>query len=130
MTAAVVVALLAVVAIAYVVRPIGRNRTPFIDESEPDNADDKKRVALTAILDLEEERDGGKLSEAEFRALRARYEHDAVAALRELDQRTTGSELESQLEREIASARDRLRCRTCGAPRSDGERCPSCGSPY
>ena len=108
MTAAIVVALLALAAIAYVVRPIGRTRTRLPEETEPVGAEDKKRAALTGILDLEEERDGGKLSEAEFRDLRARYEQDAVAALRELDNEI-GSDLDTQLEREIASARDKLR---------------------
>ena len=107
MTAALVVAVLAVLAIAYAIRPIGRNRTRVV-EDELGEAADKKRVALTGILDLEEERDGGKLSETEFRALRSRYEQDAVEAIRELDA-ADGSALESQLEREIASARDKLR---------------------
>ena len=131
MTAAIIVGALALAAIAYIVAPVGRTRrslTESIDESE---AEEKKRVALTGILDLEEERDGGKLSEKEFVDLRARYERDAVEALKELDTAPSGSDLESRLEREIAAARDKLRCGTCGAPREpDALHCASCGSSY
>ena len=131
MTAAIIIGALAIAAIAYIVAPIGRVRRA-VDEAEFETvAEEKKRVALTGILDLEEERDGGKLSEPEFVDLRARYERDAVQALKELDSAGSGSHLENHLEEEIAAARDKLRCGTCGAPRGiDEARCPSCGSSY
>ena len=131
MIAAVAVGILIIAAVAYVVRPIGRGRRDLVEEEGTSEADEKKRVALSGILDLEEERDGGKLSEEEFRALRVRYEHDAVAALKELDAQDGASNVEDRLEREIALAREKLRCRTCGTPRDeDAKRCPSCGSSY
>lgn len=131
MTAAIVIGVLTVVAVAYIVAPIGKLGRR-IEESVPESApEERKRVALTGILDLEEERDGGKLSEAEFTDLRGRYERDAVEALKELDHRAPSAELDDRLEREIASAREKLRCGTCGAPRGiDATRCPSCGSSY
>lgn len=129
MTAAIIVAALAVGAIAYIVAPIGRWHRDVEESSSETEAEEKKRVALIGILDLEEERDGGKLSEAEFIDLRARYERDALAALQELDKIAPAATAEEQLEREIAAARAKLSCGTCGAPRVDeGVPCASCGS--
>jgi len=130
-TAAIIVSALTIAAIAYIVAPIGRARRGMDETVSETAAEEKKRVALTGILDLEEERDGGKLSETEFVDLRARYERDAVEALKELDTAAPGAPLEDRLEEEIAAARDKLRCGTCGAPRgSAAARCPSCGSSY
>ena len=131
MTAAIVIGVLAIAAVAYVIAPIGRIKGRLEETDSESPAEEKKRVALTGILDLEEERDGGKLSEDEFTDLRARYEQDAVKALGELDTSVSADDLEARLEREIAGARDQLRCGTCGAPRgADATRCPSCGSSY
>ena len=129
MTAAIVVALLAIGGLVYVIAPVGRHRKALVEVQTETDAEEQKRVALTGILDLEEERDAGKLSEPEFDELRARYEQDAVAALHALED--DHQELvDDRLEREIASAREKLRCRTCGAPRGSATRCPSCGSSY
>ena len=131
MTAAIIVGAFAIAAIAYIVAPIGRSRRAVDEGVFETKAEEKKRVALSGILDLEEERDGGKLSELEFVDLRARYERDAVDALKELDTAASGPHLEDRLEEEIAAARDKLRCGTCGAPRGiEAVRCPSCGSSY
>ena len=131
MTAAIVIGALTLAAIAYIVAPIGR-RARRIEEATPETApEERKRVALTGILDLEEERDGGKLSDTEFADLRARYERDAIEALNDLDDRSPRGDVDDRLEREIASAREKLRCGTCGAPRGiEATRCPSCGSSY
>ena len=131
MIPALIIGVLALAAIAFVVLPIGRNAATFSDTDDVSETDERKRLALTGILDLEEERDGGKLSPKEFESLRARYEREAIDALREADATSGNTDLESRLEDEIAKARSQLRCPTCGAPRvSDAARCPSCGSQY
>ena len=130
MTAALLIGFFTVLALLYVVRPIGRGRSELLEPTGSSDAEDRKRVALAGILELEEERDGGKLSEDEFRTLRLRYEQDAVDALKELDAESSSSH-EAQLEQEIAAARRKIACATCGAPRdADAARCPSCGSSY
>lgn len=129
MTAAVVIAVLALVGLIYVTAPVGRHRKTLVEVDPESHAEEQKRVALTGILDLEEERDSGKLSEREFEELRGRYERDAVAALRTLEEDPQDA-LDDRLEREIAAARANLRCTTCGAPRSAATRCSSCGSSY
>lgn len=125
-----IVGLLAVAALAFVAAPLRRRDTPepFDPTSE---LEDKKLVALTAILDLESERDVGKLSDEDFRELRTVYEAQALDALRELD---TMSHVEGTdpLEKEIARVRARIsarRCPNCGAERKPGAApCPACGA--
>ena len=129
MIATLVIALLAIAGLVYVIAPVGRQRETLVEVRAESDAEEQKRVALAGILDLEEERDAGKLSDAEFKELRARYEHDAVAALHALED-TSQDVVDDRLEREIAAARAKLRCHTCGAPRGSATRCPSCGSSY
>ncbi|HEY7876332.1 MAG TPA: 50S ribosomal protein L32, partial [Actinomycetota bacterium] len=101
----------------------------------------RKRAALTAILDMEDERDAGKLSDVDFAALRHEYEAEAAAALVELDAlRGSGGTIDESLEAEIAAIRARLQddspraaasleeCPTCGTPRVPGRTCERCGT--
>lgn len=127
MIAGLVVGILAFIALAYVVAPVFRRR----DEVEPevpvsDELQARKRAALVGILDLEEEREAGKLSEDDYAELTAAYEAEAVDALHALDSLAPADD---RLEREIASIRARLKCSHCGAPRVRDEPCPSCGRP-
>lgn len=130
MTQALLIAVLAVAALAYVSAPLRRR-----DEERSIDAalglEEKKTVALTAILDLEDERDVGKLSDEDFAELRGVYEAQALEALHQLDDEAAHDEVDP-IEREIARVRDRLsatRCSNCGAPRERGRNpCPACGA--
>lgn len=131
-----IVALLAIVALIYVSAPIRRapildNGAPLLDDDGPtSDAAARKVAALTAILDLESERDVGKLSEADLDELRSTYEHEALAALAELDA-AKAVPAADPLEREIAALRHRLsqdRCPSCGAARPAGTTCARCGA--
>ncbi|MEA2452609.1 MAG: hypothetical protein QOG04_1319 [Actinomycetota bacterium] len=125
-----VIGVLAVAALAFVAAPLRRTEThdPGDPTSELEN---KKLVALTAILDLESERDVGKLSEEDFRELRTVYETEALDALHELDA-MADPDVSDPLEAEIALVRARMgarRCRSCGAERKPGAApCPACGA--
>lgn len=128
MIAILVVAVFVLIALAYVAAPLRRG--PRAQSAEPDllveEAHAKKHVALRAIIDLEQEVAIGKLSDADFEALRTEYEAEALAALKELEvirQAAEGDDIES----EIAAMRRRLRCPSCGAPRTPEEACPRCG---
>ena len=130
-----VVALLAILALIYVSAPIRRapmgDGAPILDDDgTTSDAEARKVAALTAILDLESERDVGKLSEDDLAELRSTYEHEALAALAELD--AAGAlPAADPLEREIAALRDRLsqdRCPSCGAARPAGTTCARCGA--
>jgi rubrerythrin len=112
--------------ILYVVTPL---RRPAISDARSDGlvgeALARKKSALDALIEIEEERAIGKLSTEDYAALRNEYEFEAVRALRELDN-LGGSD--AALEAEIAEMRERLTCPNCGALRSQAEPCPRCGS--
>jgi rubrerythrin len=112
--------------VLYVVAPL---RRPAISDARSDGlvgeALARKKSALDALIEIEEERAIGKLSTEDYAALRNEYEFEAVRALRELDN-LGGSD--AALEAEIAEMRERLTCPNCGALRSQGEPCPRCGS--
>jgi hypothetical protein len=125
-----IVALLAIAALVYVSGPIRHPRPALDDDLQTSDAEDRKVAALTAILDLETERDVGKLSETDFAELRTDYERDALAALAELDAADEVSDTDP-LEREIAALRRSLsaeRCSNCGAVRPGGTTCSRCGA--
>lgn len=127
MMATLIVILIALAALAYVVVPLlrGPPSRPIAEAPYPSlEATRKKRAALGAIVDLEAERDMGKLTDADFDALRREYEAEALEALRLVD--ALGGREDDELEREIAGVRARLECPACGAPRQ-GSVCPRCG---
>ena len=128
---ALVVGVIALVALSYVIAPTRRERTSRPEADPLNELEEAKTVALTAILDLEDERDMGKLTDEDFAQLRSVYESQALAALHEMDE-VSGSGPSDPLEREIARVRERLsasRCRACGAPLAAGTSdCSRCGA--
>lgn len=124
----VVVALLACVALAYVALALGSRRVRA--ESAPSaeaELDAQKTSALSAIVDLENERLVGKLSDDDFDVLRAQYETEALRALTELDELRARTEApDDSLEAEIAEMRRRLACPRCGSLKSAEGTCAQC----
>lgn len=129
MIAALIVGLLACAALAFVAQPIvaGPRREPDDVSQALQEADERKRAALLAILDIEEERDVGKLSTADFELLRTQYERQALAALHELDALAAEEEGSDELENEIARMRAEITCSDCGAIRTTTV-CSNCGA--
>ena len=129
MISALVVAACAILALLYVATPMRRGaRTAQVHENpEVTEAETVKRVALLGILDLEEERDAGKLTQPDYESLRAEYEVRAVIALRQAD-RARSPEPDDDLEAEIAALREEMRCSVCGAIRAPGNACERCGA--
>jgi hypothetical protein len=131
-----IVAVLALIALVWVLGPIRRS---FSGEADPgsqpvEEAVALKDAALTAMVDIENERELGKLSDADFDVLRAEYEREALAALRALEAAEI-DDADDRLEAEIAAMKARLggvsspsTCPECGADRAPGRPCPSCGS--
>lgn len=126
----IVVGLLACAALAYVAAPMRSG--PQSDLPEPSllvqEAGEKKRSALVAIVDMEEERAAGKLTEEDFMALRAQYENEALHALRQLDALEEDAGDDDALEAEIAAVRASLTCPSCGALKEPGSECSSCAA--
>ncbi|MGH2698440.1 MAG: hypothetical protein ACRDJL_04480 [Actinomycetota bacterium] len=124
------IVLLALGALVWVTLPVRRG--PRVDGPPPaqelDEANARKRAALLAIVDLENERATGKLSQTDFTVLRLEYEAQALAALREADALRDSTLDDDELETEIAAVRERLRCPRCGAARRPGRPCEQCGA--
>lgn len=125
-----IIGLLALLALAYVTAPFRDERADG-PAADPDRVlEERKLAALTAILDLESERDVGKLSEEDLAELRVTYEAEALSALHELESDPAPS-AGGPLEREIAQVRARLAtdtCPECGARRAAASVCPRCGA--
>ncbi|HEX2057258.1 MAG TPA: hypothetical protein VHI71_02720 [Actinomycetota bacterium] len=123
-----VVALLACAALAYVAVPLGRRGRAEEPPSPEAELDARKTTALAAIVDLENERLVGKLSDEDFDVLRAQYEAEALRALTELDmvRAQTDAPDDASLEAEIAEMRRRLACPRCGSLRSIDGSCSRC----
>lgn len=125
-----IVAACAAIALLYVGAPIRRGvRRPTTNENAAAiEAEARKRVALLGIIDLEEERDAGKLTGSDYESLRAEYEMRAVVALRQGDRALSHEPVDDDLEAEIAALRDEMRCSRCGAIRAPGSACERCGA--
>jgi hypothetical protein len=125
----VIVAFLAFVALVYVTGPLRGRGAPDEEIVLPEvveQAQESKRQALVAILDMQEERAAGKLAEPDYRVLRSQYEREALDALHRLDAVTMTADAE--LEAEVARIRAELTCPSCGAFRTAGAQCDACAS--
>jgi hypothetical protein len=133
---AVIVAVLALIVLVWILGPIRRGVKPDVDGASQhvEETVALKNAALDAMVDIENERELGKLSDADFEALRAEYEREALAALRALETAEV-EDVDDRLEAEIAAMKARLggvsnapACPECGTERTPGRPCPSCGS--
>jgi len=151
--------LIAIVAVLLVLEPLlraaaGRSvelAVPLFADS--DDEDDpllrRRDRALAALREIEFDRATGKLSDEDFAKLQVKYQAEALAALRAVDEakaadgrtgvRTEGpaaAGVEDAVERLIAEARAQARtkkqrfCEECGAPlEGSGRFCVACGTP-
>lgn len=118
--------LLAVGALAFVLYPLfaGSPTTTHRPSAPPVSAEAE---AVTALREIEFDRETGKLSPADYDALRARYTKQALDAMRRETAPLSRDEL---TEAAIAAYRARLKeCPTCGPrPEPDAVYCSSCGT--
>ena len=139
MTALIGGILLAAGVMLYVIEPVfsGR-RAPLYDaEDDYDEAAARRRVALTALRDLEYDRATGKLDREDYKLLRAELSHEALRRLgpapEDRDRVDSSVERASrELEDEIAEIRQALReglmCAGCERLNRTGARfCGRCG---
>lgn len=156
--ATIVIALLIIGVVAFVAYPLLQSTRARVVELE--GASDmvleglvsQRDAMYAAIKDLENDHALGKLSDVDYRSLRAKYEAKAVAILQELDHvigakpRARPARDDEAIEREIARLRraktnSALKCPQCGAVQSPddvfcarcgaslrGARCPACGN--
>jgi hypothetical protein len=128
-------ALVGTLAVFLVLRPIFSppSAAPRAEEP-PDPEETPKGVALTALKEIEFDRETGKLSDADYELLKRKYTAAALEALREEERAEAGAALD--VEALIASRVAALRtaapgaaaCLTCGPrPEPDAVFCSSCG---
>lgn len=128
---------LAAGAVYFVLRPILRPASVETETGDPDGAnagedpDDDfspRAVALRALKEIEFDRATGKLSDADYDALKSRYTSEALVALR-AEGREQGAGSGSIVERPVP--RSPLPVSTCPAhgprPESDAQFCSECG---
>lgn len=139
MTALIGGILLAAGVMLYLIEPVFSGRGAPVHDSEDDYDEGaaRRRVALTALRDLEYDRATGKLDRRDYELLRAELSHDA---LRQLEPAVEGGarsdspveRASRELEHEIAQIRQALRqglqCAACENLNRAGARfCGRCG---
>jgi hypothetical protein len=135
--------LLAVAAVSYVLRPIFRPHSAGgelpgtgeggrgDDGEDPDDDLSPRAVALRALKEIEFDRATGKLSDADYDALKVQYMAEAVEALR-VEDRDAGCGMRdaegSQEPTHLASRIPHPACPAHGPrPERDAEFCSECG---
>ncbi len=150
------IALMIIVAFAFVAYPLFQRSeeldVAFVGLTDPvyENLIAQRDATYLAIKDLENDHAMGKLSDADYRTLRAKYETKAVAILQELDslngaRASRVAVTDEVIEREVgrlrrASVASSTQCPKCGTPHAPedvfcakcgaslrGVRCPACG---
>lgn len=128
-------ALVGVLALAWVLEPLLRPVAASPPDDEPLDPEETPRgIALAALKEIEFDRATGKLSDADYEQLKARYTANALAVLRA---ESTGEDVERMIEartralRAVAGSTPPVapRCPGCGPrPEPDAVFCSSCGS--
>lgn len=131
--------LLAAGVMLYILEPVFSNRgAPLYDgEDDYDERAARRRIALTALRDLEYDRATGKLDGSDYEMLRDDLSHEALHHLEDGPPDTGHEQVERasrELEEEIEEIRRALRegsqCAGCGNLNGVGARfCGGCGAP-
>ena len=133
--------LVGIAALWLVLQPLIRPRAakpPAFDPPDPEET--PKGVALAALKEIEFDRETGKLSDADYELLKAKYTAAAVAALRE-EGEPAATDVEDLIAARVRSLRSastsvgpagdstpQLACGVCGPrPEPDAIFCSSCG---
>jgi hypothetical protein len=131
---AVAAALVGMLAVYLVLRPIfaPSRETPL--PAEPiDPEETPKGVALTALKEIEFDRETGKLSDADYEMLKRKYTAAALEALRDEERSQGTPDVEALIAARVKSLRaapaGAVACPTCGPrPEPGAAFCSSCGS--
>ncbi len=146
------IALLVIGSIAIVAYPLFKRSdeldVTFVGLNDPtwEGLVAQRDATYSAIKDLEFDHAMGKLSDADYKTLRFKYETKAVAILQELDSmseahKTNGDAIEREVDAiRRAAASGSMKCPRCGTPHVAGDvfcakcgtslkgiRCPACG---
>jgi hypothetical protein len=113
---AILAVLVGMVALLLVLRPLFRPPSSRPEIPEPLDPEETPRgIALTALKEIDFDRETGKLSEADYQFLKAKYTTAALAALRAEETKAEPTERHAT-------------CRSCGPrPELDAVFCSTCG---
>jgi hypothetical protein len=89
----------------------------IIEETEWDLLQRKKEVILGNIQDLDFEYKCGKLSEGDYKKIRAEMNAEAAMVFQEIEKIESSADLDALIRREVSARKDK----------SAGPTCPSCG---
>jgi len=131
MTALIVGTAIALIAVAFVLVPLfrgeataapGRSRDAVAPESSGEDA-------VSALREIEFDRATGKLSDADYAALKSRYTSEAIDAMRAADSSAVTPDASDLAEQAILRYRQRtVGCEVCGPrPEPGALYCSTCG---
>jgi hypothetical protein len=141
---AIVATLVGAAALWLVLRPLFVTPKPRpVVYEPPDPEETAKGVALTALKEIEFDRETGKLSDADYELLKGKYTAAALEALRMEQEAGARSDIEAIIAAKVAALRgegpacpacgprperDALYCSGCGRPLSQWGHCDRCGT--
>ena len=93
----------------------------IIEETEWDLLQRKKEVILGNIQDLDFEYKCGKLSEEDYKRIRAEMNAEAAIVFQEVEKIESSADLDALIRREVSARKDK-------SAAAAGPTCPSCGA--
>jgi len=118
----------------YLAHPLLTGERTSAASGSPRQLFERKEQLLGELVELELDRELGKVSAEDFQRLFAALEAETLAVIGELDRLNgaSSSQLERRIEEEVAALRQKTaipRCHGCGAVRRESDRfCPQCGT--
>lgn len=110
-----------------VLRPTGRGTAPL----EPiDPEETPKGIALTALKEIEFDKETGKLSDADYEYLKGKYTAAALDALRDEPDEVASDDIEAMVAAQVRALRSASAATPSGAstlPPDSNPACPTCG---
>jgi hypothetical protein len=132
MIALVIGTVLAIGALTFVLYPVffGVARRPVAQLLAP--RENERESAVAALREIEFDRQTGKLSDADYAQLKARYTQQAIAAMRREDAASSAgvnAVSDADIEAAVRTYREQhAMCPTCGPrPEADAVYCSTCG---
>ena len=130
---AIAAAMVGMLALFLVLRPLFGPAQPSVGPVEPlEPEETPKGVALTALKEIEFDRETGKLSDADYELLKQKYTTAALEALRAEERAAGPTDVEAMIAARVKSLRSAPAgapaCPTCGPrPEADAAFCSGCG---
>jgi len=128
-TALIIGTVLALGALAFVLHPLFADREPVPVAARNSKVRPASEEALSALREVEFDRETGKLSDTDYAALKTEYTQEVLTAMR-AEGRSEGFGSDDAAEAVVLKYRRRRReCSSCGPrPEADADYCSNCGN--